>query len=109
MEKSKYKTVFLDSASSDLYANSNYISNQLRNVSAAEKLIYKVYDKAKELRQFPYANSLFQSIKKLKYDYRTCRVGNYILFYTIIEKEKAVYIIRIIYKKRNFIDILKLF
>ena len=89
LERNKYKTVFLESASSDLYANSNYISNQLRNVSAAERLIYKVYDKAKELRQFPYANSLFQSTKKFKYEYRTCRVGNYVLFYTIIEEEKS--------------------
>lgn len=57
--------------------------------------------------QFPYGYSVYQSIGTLKYEYRSYRVKNFLMFYTINEKQKLITIIRVLYQKMDINNILE--
>ena len=108
MINSQYQIVFTKTAKRDLWEITYYISIVLQNKSASKNLRVKIYDKAYQVGTFPYANSVYEN-KHIKYQYRSFRVKNYRLFYIIDEKQKEILIMRIMYKKRNFNELLNLF
>jgi len=83
-----------------------YISHELLNPTAAEKLADKMIDAAERLTDFPYINAVHQSIKPLKNEYRKLIVKNYIMFYWVDEKEKLVTIARVIYARRDYEELI---
>jgi len=97
-----YQLEFLPIARQDMIDISRYISHELLNPTAAEKLADAMIDAAEMLADFPYINAIHQSIKPLKKEYRKLIVKNYIMFYWIDEKEKKVTIARVIYARRDY-------
>ncbi|WP_353885856.1 type II toxin-antitoxin system RelE/ParE family toxin [uncultured Holdemanella sp.] len=75
----------------------------LANPQAASDFVDKLQDIIEEARAFPESCSLvdneFLYIKKL--------VGNYIMYYLLDIGENIIYILRIVYGKRNLDEILK--
>ena len=108
MINNQYQIVITKTAKKDLWEITYYISIVLQNKSASKNLRDKIYDKAYQVGTFPYANALYES-ENMKYQYRSFRVKNYRLFYIIDENQKEILIMRIIYKKRNFNELLNLF
>ena len=80
-----------------------YITVDLANPQAASDFVDKLQDTIEEARVFPESGSLvhneFLYIKKL--------VGNYIMYYLLDIEENIIYILRIVYGKRNLDEILK--
>lgn len=100
----KYNVEILETAQNDIIEISLYISEQLKNPTAAENLVDKIYDMAESLADFPHSYALYYPIdnaKQLKREYRKIPIDNYLLFYHVNEKTKSVIVSRVIYAKRN--------
>ena len=97
-----YKLEFLPIARQDAADIVRYISHDLCNTPAAEKLAVELIKASDGIPKFPYANAAYTPIKPLKHEYRKLLVQNYIIFYWIDEKEKVVTVARIIYARRDY-------
>ena len=98
-----YKLEYLPNAHQDLINLVNYITYQLKNPIAADKLAEELIESAEKLTKMPYIHPLYFPIRPLKYEYRKLFVKNYIMFYRVEEQPiQRVIIARIIYAKSNY-------
>lgn len=102
-----YKIEYLPIAKKDMYDIIYYISNQLKNPTAAKKLAKKFLDGEKSILSFPYGVSVYNSRKKLIHEYRNIKVDNFLIFYIINENTKTITIVRVLYQKMNINTILE--
>ena len=94
-------------AESDLDGIVSYIAVELTNPQAASDFVDKLQDNIEEARNFPESGSLVHNEFLQVENVRKKLVGNYIMYYLSDEKEKIIYILRIVYGKRNMDEILK--
>lgn len=99
MEK-RYTLRYIALAQSDLIEIVNYISEQLNAPDAAMNLVDKFEKATSVLEQFPFSGQPYRSNGKLKDEYRTIAVENYLIFYVVLDS--IVEIRRVIYNKRDF-------
>ena len=97
-----YKLEYLPAARQDMVDIVRYISQELRNPSAAEHLTMALIKAGDSIPGFPYANPSYTPIRPLKHEYRKRLVQNYIMFYWVDESKKLVTVARVIYAKREF-------
>lgn len=102
-----YKVEFLPIAKKDIDSIIYYVSHNLNNISAAKKLRDLFIHSIDNILEFPYGLSICDFKKSLKYEYRCYRVKNFLMFYTINEKEKIITIVRVLYYKMNIDSILE--
>lgn len=102
-----YSLEILPIAKKDIDSIIYYITNILKNKTAAKKLARKFISSANSILIFPYGTSVYQPINKLKYEYRSVKIENFLMFYIINEEEKIITIVRVLYKKMDFANILK--
>ncbi|MEG2144362.1 MAG: type II toxin-antitoxin system RelE/ParE family toxin [Oscillospiraceae bacterium] len=91
-------------ASQDLKEIKKYISTDLESPQAAAKIIKQILKRIKDLEDFPQAGGNLSLIIKTQTNYRYVIVGNYIVFYRF--ENNVVFIVRILYGKRDYIDVL---
>ena len=86
----------------DLYEIVTYITERLKNPVAANKLIDDVENAI--IKRSSYAESFepYHSVKERKYPYYRIYVGNYVVYYVVIDDVMEVR--RILYNKRNVKD-----
>ena len=97
-----YKIRYLENANKDIEDIFSYIGEKLNNYSAAMKLL-KEFEKAdRDILTFPHGILKYNK----KYKYYVHKVKNYNIFYTIHESEKIIFVVRVLYKKRNYQNIL---
>ncbi len=94
-------------AESDLDGIVSYIAAELANPKAASDFVDKLQDNIEEARSFPESGSLVNNEFLQIENVRKKLVGNYIMYYLPNEEEKVIYILRIVYGKRNMDEILK--
>ena len=102
-----YQLEYLPAAMRDMTEIARYISHELSNPSAAEKLAAEMIEAAEGLTGFPYSKAVHFAPKPLKHEYRRLTVKNYAMFYWIDEIEKKIVIARVIYARRDFIKLLE--
>jgi len=102
-----YKLEFLPIAKEDIDEIISYVSNNLNNKTAARKLANSFIKGANDILKFPYGISIYNQSKKLKNDYRCFKVNNFLMFYTINEKEQIITIVRVLYSKMDISNILE--
>ena len=83
-----------------------YISSELENPAAAHETVNAILDGAESLEGFPFVGSLVEGIPFLKEGYRFLPVRNYLIFYRITDTQ--VFVDRILYKKRDYSQLLGL-
>jgi addiction module RelE/StbE family toxin len=103
-----YKLEFLPTAKQDMTGIVLYISRDLSNPTAANRLADEMIDAADRLCDFPYINAVYQTIKPLKHECRKLMVKNYVMFYWVDENRKLVTIARVIYARRDYEKLLLL-
>lgn len=99
-----YNIVFSPEAIKDLEETKTYITEELCNEQAAVKIVSKILKDIRMLSQFPESAPLLSSIVDFDTNYRFLVCGNYIAFYRLGENE--VRVVRILYARRNFMQIL---
>jgi len=102
-----YSLNITDLAEEDILATVRYISNALKNPIAANNLLDEIELHEKILEEtpniYPFVNDEYLSEKGLKF----VRIKNFLLFYIIDESARIVDVIRFLYARRNWKDILK--
>jgi len=101
-----YKLEYLPIAKQDMVEIVRYISKKLCNPSAAEKLANEMIDAAEGLVAFPYSKAVYVTPKPLKREYRRLVVKNYVMFYWVNEIEKSIVVVRVLYARRDFDNLL---
>ena len=102
-----YKLEYLPAARQDMMDIVRYISRELCNPQAAERLAMELIEAGNSIPGFPYSNPAYTPIRPLKHEYRKVLVKNYMIFYWIDEEKKTVVIYRVIYAKRKYTSLLE--
>ena len=102
-----YSVNITDLAEEDILATVKYISNALKNPIVANNLLDEIEKHEKKLEEmpniYPFVNDEYLSQKGIKY----VIIKNYLMFFTIDEKNKIVNVIRFLYGRMNWQIILK--
>ena len=101
-----YNYKFAAIAEKDLDGILEYVSAQLHNPTAAQKLAYKVFEAIDNVCHFPDAGVLLDNEYVSDNAVRRLFIDNYILYYKPVRAEKTIYIVRIVYGYRKQDDVL---
>lgn len=93
-------------ATEDLKSIANYIVRELREPSIAQKLVNLIKEEVMSLKEMPTRYSLLADEILQRQGLRKLLVENYIVFYIVEEKDSTVTIVRILYGRRNWVDLL---
>lgn len=104
---SKFGSRLTKRAESDLDGIVSYITVDLANPQAASDFVDKLQDTIEEARAFPESGSLVDNEFLQIENMRKKLVGNCIKYYLLDVGENIIYILRIVYGKRNLDEILK--
>lgn len=102
----KYKIEFSSEARKDLKDTISYIADNLQEHNSAKKLSNKIKENIYNLSENPKIYEVIDDIFLKKLQLRKCIVDNYLIFYKVIDEEKIIQIVRIMYKRRNWINLL---
>jgi len=91
-------------AREDLQDIKEYISSELENPTAAQNVVSNIIKAMRSLEQFPDMGVPLSSVVDVPNDYRFLVSGNYLAFYR--NDKDSVYVIRVIYGKRDYMKIL---
>ncbi len=104
---SKYGYMMTQKAKSDLDEIVLYIAVNLTNQTAASNFINKLLEIIEETREYPKSGAIVSNEFLHSVNVRKKSVGSYIMYYFLSAEEKIIYILRIIYSKRNVDEIIK--
>ncbi len=96
--------VFSPKAITDLKETKKYITEELQNEKAAINALNKIMNNIRILEKFPQSGASLTSIVDFNTDYRYLVCGNYTAFYRY--ENSTVYIVRVLYGRRDFMRIL---
>jgi plasmid stabilization system protein ParE len=91
----------------DVDSSYRYIKNKLEAPIAANNLVREILEKLNRIKENPNCRPLVQDKYLASLGYRQINVKNHVIFYIIGDDNKHVKIIRFLYKKRNWINIIK--
>lgn len=102
-----YNVEYLPLARQDMVEIVMYITRELNNPAAAERIAEQLIKAGESLRDFPYAQPSYTPLRPLKHEYRKLLVENYMMLYWVTETEKRVTIARVVYARRNYAKLLE--
>jgi addiction module RelE/StbE family toxin len=91
----------------DIDSSYNYIKNKLEAPMAADNLIKEIMEKLNKIKENPNIRPLVQDKYLASLGYRLINVKNFVIFYIIGNDNRHIKIIRFLYNKRNWINLLK--
>lgn len=101
---SKYEVIVTERAKQELKEIYDYISKSLMEENTAIKMINKIENELLKLETVPEGFSVIENYIKKDFKYRRLPINNYVAIYRIDKKERKVYIVRIIYGGRNYLN-----
>jgi toxin ParE1/3/4 len=104
--KPKYKILFTRTAHEDLRSIYKYIREEFLNINSAIKIVSKIEERIGVLKEFPLTGSPVQEAILASKGYRKLIIHEYLALYTVDEQKKEVRIIRVIYGKRDYQELL---
>ena len=102
-----YKLEYLPVARKDMLEIVRYISGELKNPNAADRLAVELINAMGNVLTFPYRAPVYQPIRPLKHEYRKILVHNYLMFYWVDEDKELVTVARVVYAKRDYSRVLE--
>jgi plasmid stabilization system protein ParE len=104
---SEYAYRFTEKAEQDLDEILHYIAVDLDNPIASKGFFEKVFDKIATVRYFPESGALVDNEFLSDKTVRKLLVDQYVIYYKVFHDQKMLYIVRILYGKRNLDEILR--
>lgn len=95
-----YQVIMTTMATNDLNDAVEHIATELSNPTAAEALTQEVYDNIQNISEFPRIGRKFEAFFTPR-PLRWILASSYMVFYTIVEENESVEILRIVYSKRD--------
>ena len=103
----KYSVHLTEPAKIDIRNSINYIGNVLKNPTAADRLLSKVESRVASLSVMPERCALVDDPALALQEIRYLIIEKYFAFYQINEVIKSVHILRFLYEKSDWKNILK--
>ena len=100
----RYKVILTARAKEELDSIYDYISKSLMVDKAANNLMNKIHNSILRLEEIPESCSLIEQYKDKRYQYRKLVINNYVAIYRVDKENKKVYIVRIVYGGRNYLN-----
>ncbi|MCH5209408.1 MAG: type II toxin-antitoxin system RelE/ParE family toxin [Oscillospiraceae bacterium] len=101
-----YDIILSDEAHTDIDETLDYIANNLHNPTAAKNLLDKIEETYSELSLNPYMYAVCNDLRLRKEGYRKVVIKNYVMIYRVDDNNGFVYVVRIIYGGRNYVEII---
>jgi len=102
----RYRIELTLSAKRDMRETYSYIANTLKEPNIAGKLLDKMAAEIAKLKTMPKRHGLERDEKLKRRNLRKLIVDNYLIFYTVHEKSTTVFIVRILYARRDWVNLL---
>ena len=102
-----YNIIITEPAEQDIRKAVEYIDTELQNRVAAENLLDELEKAIFSLADMPLRYPLVADKVLASQGIRFFPVNNYLVFYVVRKAKKTVVIERVIYKRRNWVTILK--
>lgn len=102
-----YNIKITEPAKEDIKSVIYYISVDLRNPVAAQNMLNFIETEIKSLSEMPFRHPLVEDAVLAQNGFRLIQVKNYLVFYTVREKSNSVIIQRVLYSRRDWLNILK--
>lgn len=102
-----YSIYYTASAERDIDNALDYIASNLKNPLAALRLQQLEQSLVNNLINFPYKHPYVYDPLLTPYEIRFVPIKSYLLFYTIIEETKTIYIVRFLYARSDWQHILQ--
>lgn len=106
MGKSNYTIKVAPKAFDDLDEIYSYISHELDNEGAADNLLEKLETSIMRLKEFPFSGSFVRDETLKDKGYRKLIVDNYIAFYLVKEEKKQILVMRVLYGRQKYQDLI---
>ena len=103
----KYSFSYSEHEKDDLYSIFEYIAVNLSNIKAANDLFIDINSAIDDLCTFPNSAPIMDNEYIFKKGIRKKLVDNYLILYYPDDLKKVIVIVRIIYAKMNFNEIIK--
>ena len=88
---------FTDQSKDDIKEIYRYISYELLETEAADRLYKKLLSRIQGLTEMPLRFPQYRTKRSLRY----FSVDNYLVFYRVIKKSSTVQVVRVLYGRRN--------
>lgn len=102
----RYKILLSYPAIDDLQATTHYIAEGLKEPVTAKKLVAKIREAVMSLSDLPTRHALVTNERLAALGIRKLPAENFIVFYVISDKDMAVKVVRILYGKRDWEQLL---
>jgi len=102
-----YSILITDKAEADLNTSIDYYLSVLKAPKAAQTLIDEIEEKIEFLSNDPFVYEIEYDDYLLEKEIRSVLVKNHIIFYIVNKDKKVVKILRILYARRNWQNILR--
>lgn len=102
----RYKIEITEPAENDLLEVGAYIARELLEPDVTKKVVAKIGKEIMKLEELPLRNSLVLDSRLALQGIRRIFIDNYIVFYIVTEESKTVTIVRILYNRRDWINLL---
>ena len=103
---STYNIQITEPAENDLYEIGAYISKELLELETAKIVVSKIAKGIITLEDMPLRNAIVADDRLAFKGVRKILIDNYIMFYIVTEESKTVTIIRILYNRRDWLNLL---
>jgi plasmid stabilization system protein ParE len=102
-----YLLAFSKLIDADFDSSYEYIREKLEAPRAAEKLFDEVINKLDYICTTPFARPLVQDRHLASFGIRSIKVKKYVLYFNVDENKNTINALRLLYNKRDWINILK--
>lgn len=104
ISENNYKIVFTNDSIEEMDSIYNYISRKLYAPNAARKLMEKVEEEVQSLKYTPQKYRVIKRFPEIDMEYRRIIIKNFVVIYTISEKENIIYIAHMYYGRSNYLN-----
>lgn len=104
ISQKQYKIVFTNDCIREMDYIYNYISSKLYAEKSSKELMKNVQEAIENLKNMPRIHMVIKKYNEVELEYRRIVIGNYIIIYTISEKENTIYIVHMYYGGSNYLN-----
>ena len=101
-----YGLIFSRLFDDDIDSIYQYIKENLEAPMAAENLMKEVKQKLEYLKEKPMVRPIIKDELIAALNLRAIKVKNYVVYYSVNEKRQTIRLVRFLYNKRDWINIL---
>lgn len=104
ISKEQYKIVFTSDCIREMDYIYNYITINLYAQKSAKELMNNVEQAIENLKTMPKIYMTIKRCPELELEYRRIIIGNYVIVYTVSEKERIIYVVHMYYGRSDYLN-----